>query len=185
MYRSLAAVALMGISWVAVPTLAFGADNGEREPEVPSQLRVPAGHKLLFTVKAKGVQIYKIAMGKDGKPEWVFEAPLAELLSSRGTKVGCHYEGPSWEASDGSAVRKSDEKDAVKTADAPNRSKDIPWLLIKVTAAKDKKGVFSQATYVQRLHTRGGKAPAEAPVRTGTRVGVEYTASYCFYGRAE
>ena len=68
--------------------------------------------------------------GADGKET------LADLFDGQRTKVGCHYEGPSWEASDGSTVRKSDEKNAVKMADAPNRDKDIPWLLIKVTAVR-------------------------------------------------
>jgi hypothetical protein len=185
MYRSLRAAVLMGIPWVAAPILVFGGEYEEREPQVPAHLKVPMGHKFLFKVKAKGVQIYKSVAGKDGKPEWVFEAPLADLFGSRGMKVGCHYEGPSWEANDGSTVRKADEKHAVKTSDASNRGQDIPWLLVKVTAEKDKTGAFSQATYVQRVHTRGGKAPVEGPVRTGTRIGVEYTAVYCFYGRTE
>jgi len=175
----------MGVSCVVVPILVLGWENEDRAPEVPSHLNVPVGHRFLFRVKAKGVQIYKSVAGKDGKPEWIFEAPLADLLTSQGTKAGYHYEGPCWEANDGSAVRKSDEKYAIKTADAPNRSKDIPWLLVKVTPEKDKKGAYSQVTFVQRIHTRGGKAPAEAPVRKGTKVGVEYTAVYYFYGRAE
>jgi hypothetical protein len=184
MYRSLPAAVLMLIFSAVAPIIVFGGIE-EREPQVPAQVKVPIGHKFLFKVKAKGVQIYKSAAGKDGKPEWVFEAPLADLFGSHGMKVGCHYEGPSWEASDGSTVKKSAEKDAVKIADAPDGSKDIPWLLIQVRAEKDKAGAFSRTTYIQRLDTRGGKAPAQAPVRTGTRIGVPYTAVYCFYGRTE
>jgi hypothetical protein len=36
---------------------------------VPSELRVPSGHKLLIRAEAKGVQIYKSVEGKDGKLE--------------------------------------------------------------------------------------------------------------------
>ena len=71
-------------------------------PDVPKEIAVPPGHKLLFKVEAKGVQIYKAVEGKGGALEWVLEAPLADLFEEKGGKAGWHYEGPSWEAADGS-----------------------------------------------------------------------------------
>lgn len=136
-----------------VATFAQPAD-----PEVPKEIAVPAGHKLLFKVEAKGVQIYKAVEGKSGKLEWVLEAPLADLLDGKGGKAGWHYEGPSWEAADGSKVVR-DKAEAVKSAPAPNPKSDIPWLLLKVKAEEGKAGVFSPALYIQRLQTAGGKAP--------------------------
>src|SRR5262249_47327429 len=139
--------------------------------------------KLLVRVEAKGVQVYRAVAGKDGKLVWALEAPLAGLFDGDGKKVGCHYEGPAWEASDGSKVVR-DTREAVKSVDAPGTAAtDIPWLLIKVKAAEDRKGAFAGVVYVQRVETKGGKPPAVLPVRVGTKVGVPYRAVYLLHGR--
>jgi hypothetical protein len=144
-------------------------------------LRSP-GHKLLFKFEAKGVQIYKAMVDKAGKPEWVLEAPLADLFDGK-AKAGCHYDSPpSWEAADGSKVVKSGD---AKPAKAPNDKADISWLLVKVKAEEGNEGTFSPVVYIQRLETEGGKAPADRPKRLGTKVGVAYRAVYYFYAKAE
>jgi hypothetical protein len=153
-------------------------------PDVPKDIAVPSGHKLLFKVEAKGVQIYKASEGKDGKLEWVLEAPLADLFDEKNQKAGWHYEGPAWEATDGSKVVR-DKSEEVKSAPAPNPKESIPWLLIKVKAAEGKEGKLSPVAYIQRLQTEGGKAPADAPVRAGTKIGVAYKAVYYFHGAAK
>src|SRR5262245_19052229 len=152
-------------------------------PDVPKEIAVPPGHKLLFKMEAKGVQIYKAVEGKGGALEWVLEAPLADLFEEKGAKAGWHYEGPSWEAVDGSMVVR-DKTEDVKSVPAPKSKEDIPWLLLKVMAAEGKEGNLSPAVYIQRLQTKGGKAPRELPKRVGTKIGVEYRAVYYFYGQA-
>ncbi len=150
-------------------------------PDLPKQIAVPAGHQLLFQLEGKGVQIYKAVEGKSGALGWEFEAPLADLFGAAGSKEGRHYNNPpAWEAADGSKVVKLD----AKPAPAPNPTKDIPWLLVKVKAEEGKTGTFSPVAYIQRLQTEGGKAPAEIPKRVGTKVGVAYKAVYYFYGKA-
>ncbi len=151
-------------------------------PDVPKEIAVPAGHEMLFQFEAKGVQIYKAVADKDGKLEWVLDAPLADLFDGK-VKAGCHYDNPpSWEAVDGSKVVKTGDATAAK---APNDKADIPWLLVKVKAEEGAKGIFSPVTYIQRVQTEGGKAPADKPKRLGTKVGVAYRAVYYFYGKAE
>jgi len=98
--------------------------------------------------------------------------------------LGSHYEGPSWEATDGSTVMR-DKEQAVQMAAAPHAQEDIPWLLIKGQAEGDKEGTFNKVGYIQRVNTIGGKAPAEAPRHVGTKVGVAYRATYYFYSRAD
>ena len=153
-------------------------------PDVPKEIVVPAGHKLLFKLEASGVQIYKAVEGKAGKLEWVLEAPLADLLDDKGGHAGCHYEGPAWEGVDGSKVFR-DKAEDVKIAPAPNAKKDIPWLLVKVKADEGKEGTLTPTLYIQRLQTSGGKAPAELPRRVGTKVGVPYKAVYYFHGKTK
>src|SRR5438067_1933049 len=46
-------------------------------PRIPKKLKVPEGNRLLWSVEAEGLQIYVSKKGKGGKPEWVFQAPLA------------------------------------------------------------------------------------------------------------
>jgi hypothetical protein len=146
------------------------------------ELQVPAGYKLLFSAKAKGVQIY--ASTADGDAfKWALEAPLAQLSAKRGKLIIHHYAGPSWEAPDGSKVARDKEAKPVSVP-APDAAADIPWLLIKV-AADPAPGVLSQVAYVQRIGTKGGVAPAAAPIRADTKIGVPYTATYAFYVKAE
>jgi hypothetical protein len=164
---------------MVVPLTAFA-----QPPDTPKDIAVPTGHMLLFKLEAKGVQIYKATENKDGKLEWVLEAPLADLFDDKGQKAGWHYEGPSWEAADGSKVVR-DKAEDVKSAPAPNPKESVPWLLLKVKAAEGKEGKLSPIVYIQRLQTEGGKAPADPPVRAGTKVGVAYKAVYYFYGQAK
>jgi hypothetical protein len=168
------------VSFAARGTAGAGAAAGP--PDVKA-LRVPAGHKLLFTAQAAGVQIYVSKPGKGGKFEWEFKAPLAGL-SAKGKEVGYHYAGPSWEATDGSKVV-LDKSEEVAKSPAPRPREDIPWLRLKVRADGGAAGLFGRVTYVQRVETRGGQPPARRPVRAGTEVGVRYTATYHFYGPAE
>jgi hypothetical protein len=153
-------------------------------PDVPKEIAVPPGHKLLFMLEANGVQIYKAVAAGPDKLEWILEAPLADLLGEMGGKAGWHYEGPSWEAVDGSKVVRDMAED-VKSTPAPNPTEDIPWLLVKVKAEEGRDGTFSPAVYVQRLQTAGGKAPAALPKRAGTKVGVAYKAVYYFLSKAK
>jgi hypothetical protein len=172
----------LGVLMAAIGTILSPAAS-LAQPAVPSEIAVPRGHKLLFKLEAKGVQIYKAVEGKLDMVEWVLEAPLADLFKRQVRKAGHHYDNPpAWEAADGSKVIKSGD---AKSAPAPGRNEDIPWLLVKVKAADGKGGTFSPVVYIQRLQTEGGKAPAELPRRVGTKVGVAYKAVYYFYSKAE
>ena len=140
---------------IFIPEWSFGQPAA---PKVPKEIAVPPGHKLLFKVEAKGVQIYKAVAGKAGLPEWILEAPLADLFDNKGGKAGHHYDSPpAWEAADGSKVIKSGD---AKSAPAPHPKKDIPWLLVKVKTDQGKAGMFSSVVYIQRLQTEGGIAPS-------------------------
>ncbi|HEX4948952.1 MAG TPA: DUF3455 domain-containing protein [Blastocatellia bacterium] len=139
----------------------------------------PNEQKSLEVTTAKGVQIYTCGPKKDNKEqfEWSLKAPEAELLDSKGYKVGKHYGGPTWEGTDGSKVVGDADKRQSKPAPGA-----IPWLLLpaKSTAGK---GIFGQVKSIQRLYTEGGVAPATGcdKANVGKEVRVDYKATYYFY----
>jgi hypothetical protein len=123
---------------------------------------------------ALGVQIYQW-----NGASWVFVSPEAALFADPcyGRQVGIHYGGPTWEAEDGSKVVA-----AVQANCAPFAG-TIPWLRLGATSTSGS-GKFGRVTYIQRVNTVGGTAPAQAGGAIGDEVRVPYTAEYYFY-RAE
>ncbi len=98
--------------------------------------------------------------------------------------MAIHFEGPTWEALDGS----SSVGDAVNAKHFQSPDPDaIDWLLVpaKMTTGS---GRFSHVNYVQRLNTDGGRPRAEgcnqAKSQTDVLV-VEYSAQYLFYDPAD
>jgi hypothetical protein len=145
---------------------------------MPERLKSGAGEALAMIVPARGVQIYQCLEKKDvaGAYEWVFVAPEAELFDTQGRKIGTHYAGPHWQASDGSKI-----SGAVKErADAPAAGA-IPWLLL-TTKSVGPEGSFSKITAIQRVNTVGGVAPKDgcAQATAGAIARVPYTADYYF-----
>jgi hypothetical protein len=136
-----------------------------------------AGSTLYLEALASGVQIYECTRKPDASYEWVFKAPEATLTARSGKPLGRHYAGPTWEGLDGSAM-----VGEIKARHPAPSETAIPWLLL---AAKSNtgSGAFSRSTYVQRVATVGGVAPArgcgESTVKNVARV--PYSASYFFY----
>ncbi len=149
-----------------------------RTGNVPAALAVPAGHELAFEVDAKGVQIY-VCGESGGAPAWAFQAPEAKLVGPRGEPAGTHYAGPTWEAADGSKVV------GAKVEGATPDPAAIPWLLLRA-ASHDGNGRMAAVTFVQRIQTRGGVAPAEGcgAATAGAVARVPYRAVYSFYRKA-
>jgi hypothetical protein len=145
---------------------------------IPSSLAIPAGHFMAFQLAAPGVQIYVCQARADNPAafEWAFRAPEADLLNARGELVGRHYAGPTWEGIDGSNVVAA----ARANADSPDATA-IPWLLLQAQSNAGS-GLFSTVTYIQRLDTTGGRAPADGCSGTsaGQELRVPYTATYAF-----
>jgi len=88
--------------------------------------------------------------------------------------MGIHYGGPTWESISGSKVRASVVDRSFPDPDA------IPWLLLKASASEGP-GIFDGVTFIQRLNTVGGLAPADSGDFVGEEVEVPYTAEYYFY----
>jgi hypothetical protein len=144
--------------------------------QVPRQLQPPANEQLLLQVHAKGDQIYTCK--SDGAQfTWTLKAPEAQLFDNDGKPFGRHFAGPSWEANDGSRVTGK----AVANAPSPD-SDSVPWLLVNVLS-HDGRGELTRATSIQRINTKGGRAPASGcdASHLGQEVRVPYSADYLFY----
>jgi endothelin-converting enzyme/putative endopeptidase len=100
------------------------------------------------------------------------------LTDDKGDVIGKHYKGPVWEAADGSKVGGQ----AKQRADAPDASA-VPWLLLKASSHEGS-GTFARVTYVQRVDTKGGLAPATGcdQSHVGAEASADYEATYFFYG---
>jgi hypothetical protein len=148
-------------------------------PIVPDTLRVPTTNTVAFAATAKGVQIYECRLNKDNVHlyEWVLKAPKANLFDAHGKNFGRHYGGPSWASSDGSKVTGE-----VRASEPSTDANAIPWLLL-TARTHEGRGVFSRVNSIQRLETRGGKAPSEGCDQSavGKELQVPYTAVYYFY----
>jgi len=171
-------------SWLAAWQLHCSAESPKTDPipVIPDAVKVPMTETLSFVANAKGAQIYESRARKDdpSKYEWVFKGPDADLFDAQGKKVGRHYAGPTWESTDGSKV----VGEVKGKADAKDPS-GVPWLLLSAKAHEGS-GVFSAVTYIQRVNTVGGKAPAECDEKSaGKEFKTPYTAVYLFYVHKE
>lgn len=166
--RRIAYAALFATS--ACLSLSFAAQ------QIPQQIQPPANEQLLLQAHAKGDQIYSCK--SDGAQfTWTLKAPDAQLFDKSGKVFGKHFAGPSWEANDGSRVTGK----AVANVPSPDAD-SILWLLVNILS-HDGTGVLSRATSIQRINTKGGKAPASGcdASHTGQEVRVPYEADYLFY----
>lgn len=147
---------------------------------LPDDLQVPSGHKLYLVGHAKGVQVYSCRLTESGY-SWASVHPEATLEGQNGKFLTSHYAGPTWEARDGSKVA------ARRLKDAPSPiSGAIPWLLLEsvsTSAGPDGGERLVHTTYIQRINTTGGAAPATAcdAFSVGDVASVAYTADYHFF----
>lgn len=168
---------IRGLAWAAVVAAACAALSlGAAGQQVPAQLQPPAGEQLLLQVHAKGEQVYT-CKGEGATFTWTLKGPEAQLFDQDGKEFGKHFAGPSWEAKDGSRVTGK----AVANAASPDAD-SIPWLLVNIVSHEGS-GVLSRATTIQRINTKGGKAPAAGcdAGRSGQEARVAYSADYLFY----
>jgi hypothetical protein len=159
-----------------LPVFLAAAGLFSAQQQIPERLQPPAGQHLFLTLHAKGDQVYTCKTGVT-RITWYLTAPDAQLFYADGKLFGKHSAGPTWQASDGSRVT------AQAVADSPSPNPDsIPSLLLHVVSHEGT-GVLSHATFIQRINTKGGKAPDSGcdPANTGKELRVPYSADYLFY----
>jgi hypothetical protein len=157
----------------------------------PVEIRVPPGNTLYVKGHASGTQNY-ICLPSG----WTFLGPQATLFRTipglTGLQMATHFLSanpdesgmarPTWQGSLdtsivwGKAIANSTNPDFV----APGA---IPWLLVQAVGSQHGPmggSALSQTTYIQRVNTSGGVAPAAA-CTVGAVAFMPYTADYYFY----
>ena len=152
--------------------------QGSNGPELPAQcvsIQVADTEKVALHVYARGVQIYK---WNATTFTWDFDAPRASLFAEENFfgEVGSHYRGPNWESKSGSRVKGQRVQGTGCTPD----TSAIAWLLLSATETTGP-GIFNGISFIQRVNTTGGLAPALPGTVDGEIKEVPYTAEYYFY----
>jgi hypothetical protein len=167
-------------------------------PPVPAHLEAPSGNKLFLVGHATGTQQY-MCLFNGSTYAWSFFGPQATLFGGNGKQVVTHYLSPNpaegstaratWQhMNDGSVVWAAPITSTTDPAYvAPGA---IPWLLLEVKDAQagptggDK---LTRTTFIQRLNTAGGVAPASGCAEQadiGKKALAPYTTDYFFYRAA-
>lgn len=168
------------LAFAALALLSVGAWAGNNDTSNGSW-KTASWEKLQSQLYARGVQIYRCAANDDNQTgKWVFQAPEADMFSDKNMTdlVAKHFDGPQWQALDGSQV--SGKVRASKAA--PDSANDIPWLILSGTSHQ-LPGIFAHISTIQRVDTHGGaigKAVC-AKAQYGATLKVPYTATYRFF----
>lgn len=109
----------------------------------------------------------------------------ADLFGDNGQLIITHFAGPTWQAKDGSNVV-GQRVNGVTVDGVTVDATAIPWLLLsaKSTAAGPDGDRLVNTSYIQRVNTTGGLAPAATECTTATAgkvAEVPYTADYYFW----
>jgi hypothetical protein len=195
--RGILTVAIVAVLAVAGMTARPHASDGERvrRPRVPANIEAPVGNRPFLSTRAYGTQGY-ICVASGSAVAWEFFGPQATLFNEHDRQILTHFLSPNpnesgllrptWQHSrDTSAVwampLATSSDPLYVAADA------IPWLLLQVTGAQEgptKGDKLVPATYIQRINTAGGKAPAAgcaAATDVKKKALVAYEADYVFY----
>jgi hypothetical protein len=149
---------VLAVAWIAPAAMAQTENQS---------IDVPPHSKLLLQAVGRGDQVYGCANGS-----WTLTAPGAKLLDQKGSVIGRHFAGPTWELNDGSWVKGK----AVAKQVAPDATA-VPWLLLEAVGGT---GRLRAIRFIQRTGTHGGNAPDGSCAQGVTRR-VPYTATYSFY----
>jgi hypothetical protein len=200
-----------------VPASA-GHDGNPVPPPVPANLQVPVGNRLYLEGHAEGTQDYiclpcpnaitASAACPDSGFAWAFYGPQATLFDVEDgddQQIITHFLSPNpaeagkprptWQSSrDTSAVWVNNSSPPAQSSTDPTfvAAGAIPWLLLPVAGTQvgptggDK---LTKTTFIQRLDTAGGVAPAAGTCASAADAGkkalVSYSADYFFYKTAK
>ena len=174
-------VAFAGV--VAMSAVVAAAASARPAPQTaPGDLLDPRTYapdsRLYLVLHATGVQKYTC----QANGTWLFTDPEATLYATTGARkaVGTHFLNfstgrPVWQFKSRSSV------EAARTQSSSGGAGNIAWLLLQAVATTP--GRLAHTTWIQRLNTSGGVAPA-GMCTPGATTAVPYSADYLFWRNA-
>ncbi len=176
---SLAASALVSLLAACSSAPMTSMTQKYDQSTLPAAVRVPAGHSVATELVGVGDLTYECREKIDapGQFAWTLIGPVAVLNDRSGKRAG-KYAGPPavWTHNDASSAR------GTQLAIAPGGAGNIPLQLVKVDEIKGN-GAMSGITFIQRVATKGGVAPALPCTQAENykEATVTYQADYIFY----
>ncbi|WP_413701641.1 DUF3455 domain-containing protein [Psychromonas sp. KJ10-10] len=122
------------------------------QDKLPSEVRVPAGHKVAMYTTAEGNITWECKANSEnaGKAKWAFAGPRAILSDNKGNHLVSYFGPPAtWESLDGSSIT------GKQLAVSPSAKGSIPMQLVKANEST-RPGALKDVTYVQRINLKGG-----------------------------
>ena len=188
--KTVHAVLLAGLMLVASPFSAAAQAGEVTPPPVPAGLEAPEGQRAVRIAHAAGTQNY-ICLG--AALPWTFIGPQATLFDDEDEQSITHFLSPNpAESGLARATWRHSRDTSTVWAQAIASSTDpayvtpgaIPWLLLRVVGAEPGPTggtKISGTTYIQRVNTVGGSAPAGGCPAVGARAFIPYETDYVFY----
>jgi hypothetical protein len=182
---------------------AFGLPNAVKAqtvtpPPVPANIEVEAPNEAFLLGRGVGTQNYVCRPVQSlGRVDWVLFTPQATLFGDGDKQLTTHFFSPN----PAENVVRAAWQDSLDTSTVWGRvvasSLDpafvkagaIPWLLVEATgtqAGPTGGETLSKTTFIQRVNTEGGTAPAtgcDKPQDIGSTAFVPYAADYFFFKR--
>ena len=160
-------------------SLILALQPAHAQSALPEAVKVPDGHRVMLETVGVGEITYECRdkASAPGQTEWTFVGPKAVLNDRDGKQVGDYFGPPAtWQAKDGSKVT------GTQLAVAQAEKGAIPYQLVKANPAEGK-GAMQGVSYIQRLATRGGVAPASdcTTQNKGAKQVAQYQADYVFW----
>ncbi|HTT62056.1 MAG TPA: DUF3455 domain-containing protein [Bryobacteraceae bacterium] len=209
-WAAVPALALALLAGMTTPPVM--AQDKVTPPPTPPIITPPAGNVAYLLGHATGTQGYVCLPSGDGA-SWTVNSsrPQATLFvnvaGGFSQQILTHFLSPdtnpnqyapsplpfgsaTWQSSFDSSVIWGNKLQSINAGTDPSCPTDgaIPCLLLQVIGSQNgptrNHGILTNATYVQRLNTSGGSAPATgcaASTDVGSQVLVSYTADYYFY----
>ena len=186
---------LMVVAGVCLAMPSPGLNAQAKDPDVPADLEVPAGHKLFLQARAIGTQNY-ICLPTDSGVDWAFFGPQATLFKFR-RQIITHFLSPNPDEED--LPRATWQHSRIPAGYGAMRSHlpPIPVSLSQVrfpgccsrwwerSRAPAGGTRLMETVYIQRIRTSGGEAPEtgcdDQDPNVGARALVPYEADYLFY----
>ena len=182
---------------VETQSQAFHAENISVPPLPPDLDEVPPPNEVVFVGHAVGTQNY-VCLPSGSGVAWMLFTPQATLFRKHGQQLTTHFFSPNPNPADNGTVRAAwqhSRDSSTVWGRATDMSSDanfvaagaIPWVTLQTAGVQEGPAggdQMTEITFIQRLNTVGGSAPAtgcSVATDVGKKAFVPYRADYFFF----